>query len=169
MSAGTERRIRDIKGDAGTYGREIYDWEPKLPKLPNVTLPLVNMPGATQGQDTFANLAAWWQNETVPELRRYTLTAFVPAPLQQPIASLMDRLPASVCALPPVAIAELPLTFKYQVCPVDNVLQQMEGGSPGAHSSWAYTLAEVAMGAAGYNSTAASKGRVEAWLMRMCR
>jgi len=61
ISGTTAQRIKDIKADAAaTYGSNIYNWEPKLPKLPNVSMPMVNLTGATVGQDTFANLAAWW-------------------------------------------------------------------------------------------------------------
>jgi len=108
----------------------------------------------------------------VPELRRYTLSALIPAPLQQPIAILLDRLPSSVCALPLASIADLPLTFKYQACPVSDVLQQLQGKSTPVHTSWAYSLAEVAMGAANTepsNTTGgAQHAKVDAWLMRMC-
>ena len=115
-------------------------------------------------------------NETAPELKRFMLATLMPPPLQPPVAGLLDRLPASVCSLPPASIAGLPLAFKHQACPVANVLQMLKGEAKGLHSSsWVFSLAEVTMGPAGNgdidtnNSSAAAGSKAEAWLLRMCR
>jgi hypothetical protein len=102
----------------------------------------------------------------MPTLRRYTMAAFVPPALQAPVASLLERLPDSICAT--IGSKRLPFAFKREVCPISDVLQLKAGQGI---NSWAYTLAEVTIGAAGAssNSSESAKARVDAWLMRTCR
>ena len=100
--------------------------------------------------------------QTAPELRRYTVGAFIPPSLTGPAAALLEQLPGSICSLPRERIEELPAAFKAQICPYSALLAAGGGNS----STWGTALAEVVLGGGG---GAASKGAVDGWLRRMCR
>ena len=57
--------------------------------------------------------------------------------------------------------------FKREACPIGSILRP--GQSDTGVQSWAVTLAEISMGAAAKNNSAASRARVDSWVARMCR
>lgn len=75
-------------------------------------------------------------NDTAPELRRYALSALLPPQLAAPTASLLERLPDSICSLPRDSVERLPVAFKAQVCgPLGLMLRQLAGVGSGGNAS----------------------------------
>ncbi|KAI8464973.1 MAG: hypothetical protein J3K34DRAFT_438597 [Monoraphidium minutum] len=136
---------------------------------PRLQLPQLAMPNITAAvKGPVATISDWWVNQTMPLIRRSTITALIPSTLQPPAAALLERLPASVCSLAAGDIAKLPWAFKREVCPLGSLLKPHTGEMAWGLQSWGVTLAEVTMGAAGARNTSSGRARVDAWVAKMC-
>jgi hypothetical protein len=116
-----------------------------------------------------------WIATTDTTLRRAAVGVLVAPQLRAPVATLLARLPAAVCALPLGEAARLPAAFRREFCPA------LGGGGSGTGRSWAGALAEYTMtadpavagtGSGGGSSVAAGAigGLMtpDAWQRQMC-